>query len=232
MVYAVILAGGRGLRLGAETPKQFLPLQDKPIIHWSVEQFSVHSMVDHIIIVCPSEEKDRLQKILNTYKPEKILPVVNGGTTRQDSCRNALNSQRFSDDDIIMFHDAARPFITETIITNCIVETKKHGAAAVYVPAIDTITELDSGFVKNIPPRKNLYYTQTPQGFRFSIIKTAHDQSQATGLPATDDVSLAINAGFAVRAIEGDYTNIKITTRHDYEMAKYLLKSLSENEVT
>jgi len=225
--YAIILAGGTGTRLGGNEPKQFLSLGDKPVITWSLFAFEHHPMVDNIITVLPSSYHDKIENISREYSISKYLYTVKGGDTRQQSSWNAIQSYPFDQEDILLFHDAARPFINSDIITNCILMTSKYGAAGVYVPAIDTITEIHDRLVQKTLNRKFLHYTQTPQSFKYSVISDAHLKSRNEGVSdATDDISLVSNAGYRVYAVEGSYTNIKITTEHDYKMARWLCEQL------
>ncbi|MFW5771085.1 MAG: 2-C-methyl-D-erythritol 4-phosphate cytidylyltransferase [Spirochaetota bacterium] len=225
--YAIILAGGTGTRLDSKEPKQFLPLGDKPVITWSLLAFENHPLVDNIITVLPASYHDRIENISNKYSILKYLHTVKGGHTRQQSSWNAIQSYPFEQEDILLFHDAARPFVNSEIITNCIIMTGKYGAAGVYVPAIDTITEIREETVQRTLNRKLLHYTQTPQSFKYSVITDAHLKSSKEGVSdATDDISLVSNAGYQVYAVEGSYSNIKITTEHDYKMAKWLCEQL------
>jgi 2-C-methyl-D-erythritol 4-phosphate cytidylyltransferase len=219
--YAIILAGGRGLRFGTDRPKQFLPLKDKPIILWSLDKFSDIPEINGIIVVTPEEYINKTGEIIQDYATKKSIMVIAGGETRQQSSYNAIISMNFNDDDILIFHDAVRPFISKEIILKCIRETEGYGAAGVYVRAIDTVTEIKDTMVQSIPDREDLYYAQTPQSFRYTIIRHAHEMAIAGNVSkASDDVSLVLNAGYDVRAVEGDYRNIKITTPLDYEIAQ------------
>ncbi len=225
--YAIILAGGTGTRLGGNEPKQFLPLGDKSVITWSLLAFEHHPLVDNIITVLPASYHDRIESISREYSISKYLHTVEGGDTRQQSSWNAMQSYTFDQEDILLFHDAARPFVYSDIITNCIIMAGKYGAAGVYVPAIDTITEIREETVQRTLDRKLLHYTQTPQSFKYSVITDAHMKSSEEGVTgATDDISLVRNAGYRVYAVEGSYKNIKITTQHDYKMAQWLCGQL------
>ncbi len=228
-IYAIILAGGKGLRLEHELPKQFIDLGNGPIITWSLEKFNHLSDVDGIIVAVPLEYKKNIEEIVEKHKISKITKIVPGGSTRQGSSYNALFSMDFKEDDILLFHDAARPFFNEEIIKKCVEEAKIYGASGVYIKAIDTIAEADNGFVNAIPPRDKLYYTQTPQAFKYSIIKEAHDTAISKKITnATDDVQLVIDAGYKVRIVEGDPSNIKITTPSDLELARFIADRTSE----
>jgi len=217
--YAIILAGGRGLRLNNRVPKQFLPLGEKPVIVWSLELCDTLSEIDTILAVIPDEFIPEAERIARAHNIHKIMKIIPGGFTRQESAYNALTSIHFSDNDILVFHDAARPFIRPDMMRKCISEAKFHGGAAVYVPVQDTIAEIRDDFVISVPPRDRMCYAQTPQGFRFSIISRAHEIALRDGVSATDDVSLVLSAGYKVKMIEGDFSNFKITTDFDYQAA-------------
>ncbi len=220
--YAVILAGGRGYRLANETPKQFLDLVNRPIIAWSLEKFDKLSEINGILVAVPDEFKKSIQDISEKQRITKLVKIVAGGATRQGSAYNVLCSMDFGDDDILIFHDAARPFIKKNIVKECIKEAELHGASGVYVKAVDTIAK-GGEFIDSIPPREGLYYTQTPQAFRFSTIKEAHEKARSRDiLNATDDVQLVIDSGHRVKIVEGDPGNIKITTPFDLELARFL----------
>lgn len=217
--YAILLAGGRGLRLDPRTPKQFLPLGGKPVIAWSFDLCDSLKEIDHILAVLPEEFIPDAEKIAARRGIRKIMKFVPGGATRQESARNALAAVSFYDDDLLIFHDAARPFIRPELMRKCVSEAALHGAAAIYVPVTDTIAEIRDGFVISVPPRDALFCAQTPQAFNYSIISRAHEASCAGTLSATDDVSLVLAAGFRIKMIEGDYSNFKITTDLDYQTA-------------
>ena len=221
MVYAVILSGGEGKRIGSEHPKQFLPLGGKPVLLWSVDLFNSIKQIDHIIVVSNPRYMDETRAYVKGF--DKILKIISGGETRQDSVYNALASHEFSEKDIILFHDAARPFITKNIIMRCLAAIENSDAAGTYLPATDTITEIETGYVNSIPDRKKIFYTQTPQIFKYAVIKNSHEHARAQGIHhATDDVYLVLNSGYRVKTVEGDYLNIKITTQFDYEFAQWI----------
>jgi 2-C-methyl-D-erythritol 4-phosphate cytidylyltransferase len=227
--YAIILAGGRGLRLASKMPKQFLPLGNKPVIAWSLELCQTLSEIDHILAVVPEDYIPEINSIISAHGIDKFIKTVHGGATRQESAFNAISAVHFSHDDIILFHDAARPFVSAETMLSCITASKEHGAAAAYVPVHDTIAEIDHDFVTSVPLRDRMYYAQTPQGFRFSIIKAAHENAFGSGLSYTDDVSLVLAAGYKVKMIDGDYSNFKITTDYDYQTACGIAETVRNN---
>jgi 2-C-methyl-D-erythritol 4-phosphate cytidylyltransferase len=222
-VYAVILAGGQGSRLGAETPKQLMPLAGRPVIAWSLDLFSSADCVDGIIVVSHADTRGSVELLLGDRAFRKVIAVVDGGETRQGSVWNALVSRSFEDDDVVLLHDAARPFASDAVAVRCIDEARRHGAAGTYVKAVDTIAATEGGFVSSIPPRDSLYLAQTPQAFRYGFIRRAHERARANGMfDATDDAGLALDAGYMVKVVQGDYRNIKITTAFDLETARII----------
>ncbi len=221
MNYALILAGGSGSRMGGDTPKQFLDLAGRPVIAWSMRAFDGMEDIAGIIVACPEAFREKVRVIAADQGVGKLLDVVPGGETRQLSAYGALCAREFSDDDIVLLHDAARPFVSAEMILRCIDGAAEFGAAAVYVKAIDTVAEAADGFVRKIPNRDALYYAQTPQAFRYGIIRKAQEEALKRGdRNASDDVRLVMNAGVPVRVVEGDYGNIKITTARDMEIAE------------
>lgn len=227
MNYAVILAGGKGLRVGGDIPKQLLPLAGKPVIRWSVETFHSVDEIDRIIIVGEKSSLETIIEMLPQSDFPKIAGYIEGGIERSDSSYNALISFNYNFDDIILFHDAARPFITSGIIKSLIKEIKSSGAAGVYIPAVDTVTITENSKVITIPERRSVFYAQTPQGFRYDIIKDAHENYKKglLKIKATDDVSLVMASGFDIKLVNGSVLNFKITTDVDYKIAEFLAGS-------
>ncbi len=224
MVYGVILSGGSGRRMNAPMPKQFLDLGHMPVIGWSIKAFRDHPLIDGLVIVNHPEYRDTLQQVIDKLHVSNYCVIVDGGHTRQDSSYNAVTSRQFREDDILLIHDAARPFITDELITRCIEKTRANGAAGVYVSAIDTIAQINNGFVESIPDRNILYHTQTPQGFVYAPLLKAHRNAKKNNLTGiSDDISLLLNDGQRVATIAGDYRNIKITNVQDLAYARFLI---------
>jgi 2-C-methyl-D-erythritol 4-phosphate cytidylyltransferase len=222
MNVAVILAGGKGLRLGSKKPKQMLILGAKPVISWSVDTFHKVDQIDRIIIVSEIGLMSEIKSLFPQKDYPKISSFVEGGAERSDSSWNALNSDMFDDNDIFLFHDAARPFVSEEIIVALIEKVKISGACGTYVRATDTIAIVNNSIVEYIPERKSVYSAQTPQGFRYNLIKKAHlYQNDFNNFTVTDDVSLVVNMGHEVIVIDGSYDNIKITNESDLAFAQF-----------
>lgn len=229
-INAIILAGGTGSRMGHATPKQLLTIEGKPVLAITTEKFQAVPEVDEIIIVSNERYISEIELLIRKYDFTKVSAVTLGGDSRQGSVYRSLCCRGFMQDEILLLHDAARPFISEEVISRCIACAQRRGAAGVYVPAIDTIAEIDSEQVQKILRREKLYYTQTPQCFRYSIIREAHERAIALGIDnATDDVSLVIDAGYPVSIVQGDYSNIKITTHNDLAMAGHIQAFLNKS---
>jgi 2-C-methyl-D-erythritol 4-phosphate cytidylyltransferase len=221
--YAVILAGGRGERMRGELPKQLLPLGGKSIIAWSIDAFARIDEVRGILIVSHPDCAAEIASIAPHHASGKLIGIVAGGETRQGSSYNALCALDCRDGDIVAIHDAARPFVSGGVIRAVLSAAREHGAAGAYVRATDTISEGKDGFVTAIPERSGLYYTQTPQAFRFEVIMDAHQSARERNrASSTDDAGMVLDAGGRVRIVDGDYRNIKITSPADYEAAKAL----------
>jgi len=224
-VYAVILGAGGGTRMGGSVPKQFINLAGRPVIAHTLEAFSTHDGIDHILVVTHPEYIEKTREIIEQYNISKVIDVIQGGRERFDSSYIAVKSLNCDDDDILIIHDAVRPFITHRIIDDCIKYTAEHGATDVAVRTTDTIAEVDDGFVTAIPRRSRLYNGQTPQSFRYKIILDAHQRARKEGfVETTDDVTLVLRTGRKVKLVDGDYENIKLTTALDIELAETIAR--------
>jgi len=226
MNIGIILAGGKGLRLGSNVPKQMLLLGPKPVIAWSVDTFHKTKCIDKIIIVSEKNHLKQMKELFPEKNYPKILSFIEGGEERSDSSYNAIISGKFSDEDIFLFHDAARPFVTEEIIVNMIKKVQETGACGTYIPSSDTVAIVNNSLIELIPERRKVFSAQTPQGFKYWIIKKAHEFQYKINNPAiTDDVSLVINMGTNASIINGSPLNIKITTDMDLKFAEFLVKA-------
>ncbi|MCX7678628.1 MAG: 2-C-methyl-D-erythritol 4-phosphate cytidylyltransferase [Spirochaetes bacterium] len=223
MRYALILAGGVGRRMQSSLPKQFLRIAGIPLIGWSLRTFQQMDEIDGIVITCGKEYFPLIKDVSVEYSISKLLACAESGNTRQLSCKNALEAIPYRDTDIVLIHDAARPFVSQEIVRACILAAEQFGAASTYVPINDTIAEVHNDFVQKTVPRESLRAAQTPQCFRYSIIRAAHARAQELHVfDATDDVSLLLLNGGIVRAVDGDSYNIKITTPEDFALAEII----------
>ncbi len=231
MVYAEILAGGNGTRMGnTEMPKQFLMLGEKPIFIHTIEQFLLNSDIDKVILCCPkawvSHAKDTIEKYI---KDSKNVEVVEGGKTRQDTvlkgCEYILKEYGIKEEDIIITHDAVRPFVTQRIIQDNIEAAKKYKAVDTVITATDTIVESKDGkVISNIPLRKEMYQGQTPQSFNLKLLMDVLENLNEEEKEILTDVCKAfVIKGRKVQIVEGEVYNIKITTLHDLKIANSIL---------
>ena len=214
--YAIILASGSSSRFGDKLPKQFAKINGKTILEMSVEAFEKNQNITDIIVICNPDFEDLTKKILNKNF-SKIIKITPGGKTRQES--SAIGTNYVKEDDAnVLIHDAARPFVTQKIINDCILALKKFDAAGVAVESNDTIIQVNQdGFIEKIPQRNLLRRIQTPQAFKASIIKKAHALAQKyKDIFVTDDCGLVLLSGLAkIFVIQGDECNIKITHKSD-----------------
>lgn len=230
MIYAEILAGGNGTRMGnTELPKQFLMLGNKPIIIYSIEQFLKNERVDKIIITCIPTHIDYLKELLDKYiTNQSIIEIVKGGKTRNESVLNGCNyiSDKYgvNDDDVIIVHDSVRPFIDQRIINDNIDMVLNHGAVGTAIPATDTVFITDNDNIKEIPLRDNMFSAQSPQSFNIKKLMTLYNKlsSEEKGI-MTDSCKIFTLNKENVKLVLGDLSNIKITTKHDLEVAKNIL---------
>lgn len=216
---AIICAGGIGERMGAGVPKQFIELPGgTSIIRRSVDAFRDSSnglAFDVIVVTSPEEFMEKTESLVNSGCDEAAKArVVEGGKERQDSVWNALQflkSQGFDDEDIVLIHDGARPFVTSDIISKVAETAREKSAAIAAVPVKDTIRDIDKGTLE----RSRLYQVQTPQGFRFGVIYKAVRKAEDDSFYGTDDGGLVEREGVMPVIVPGSYENIKITTPED-----------------
>lgn len=216
-IAVIIAAGGSGTRLGYSKPKQFINIGQTPMLVKTTEVFCKSSLIDGICIVTNKEWLNTTKKLFEDKKFEKVIGIISGGKERQDSVAAGLRSLAVTipDYDYVLIHDGARPYITEKVIENTLEKTITVGAAVAAVPVKDTIRQ--GGMTLE---RKEMYAVQTPQGFKRDIIEKAYIKAFSDGYYGTDDGILAERMGVAVAIAEGDYRNIKITTKEDLPMER------------
>jgi 2-C-methyl-D-erythritol 4-phosphate cytidylyltransferase len=222
MNYQVVIpAAGQGKRMKAGKNKQFIELEQVPIIIHTLKVFQGHSMCTGIILVINEQEKEDFQKLLKKYRVTKIKAIVPGGSERQYSVYNGL--QAVDDGELVLVHDGARPFITHKRIEDLVKKAYESGAAILAVPVKDTIKRAEDGIVVETVERSTLWSVQTPQAFHLSLVLDAHHQANKENYLGTDEASLIERAGKRVSIVLGDYTNIKLTTPEDLLLAKAIL---------
>lgn len=215
----IIVAGGIGARLGADTPKQYLSIHGKPILYHTISAFATHPHVQQILVVIGKGHDDLYQK--SVIGLSKLLPPIYGGETRQMSVYHALETLSLAKDDIVLIHDAARPCIDHQSIDDILDVLKNNQAASLGVQVSDTLRKTDGKEYQTVIDRQNVYAMQTPQGFHFDVIKAAHEKFK--GQNFSDDTALVTEMGIPVLIVKGDRMNLKITTSEDMMIAeKYL----------
>lgn len=219
---AVILGAGNGTRMKSDKSKLLLDINGKTVIERTVAVFSKVDLIDEIIVVCREGDFDDFENVLKNYQ----LSYCFGGSTRQESVANAVETIEDGECDLLIVHDGARPLVTEKEITDTINLASKKGAAAVGVPVKDTIKVVDNGMkIIDTPDRSTLISIRTPQIFNFELYKEALALAKKQGKDFTDDCQLVENFGKPVYAVAGDYGNIKITTPEDIPTAQSILKA-------
>ena len=221
---AVIVAAGKGRRMGTEISKQFLPLCGKEILAHSVEKFEKADNIRDIVLVTGEDSLQDVREMAQEYGWKKIVSVVAGGKERQDSVWNGLQAVS-ADTEIVLIHDGVRPFVTEDILNHSIETAVEMRSCVAGVPAKDTIKVCNGeNIAVATPDRSTLWQIQTPQTFRKDLIMQAYQKAKAEGFVGTDDASLAEYSGCPVKVIMGSYRNIKITTKEDLLIGEAFLK--------
>jgi 2-C-methyl-D-erythritol 4-phosphate cytidylyltransferase/2-C-methyl-D-erythritol 2,4-cyclodiphosphate synthase len=218
-VTAIIAAAGAGRRLGGPKPKQLLDIGGGSILQHSVSAFARHPRISAIVIVLP---KDQTSLVLASTADPAALPairIVAGGERRQDSVANGFDAVS-GESDVVLIHDAARPFVTADLIDRTIEAAARHGAAIAALQSRDTVKRVGAdGVIADTIPRESIYLAQTPQGFRREVLAKAVAAGRA-GASATDEAALAERAGYRVHVVDGDPGNVKITTEADLAAAR------------
>lgn len=221
-VSVIIPAAGLGLRMGPGTRKPYIQIGNKPIIIHTLEAFYNIKRVKEIILVVSGEGIPLYGKEWTNLDNYKVAKTVQGGKRRQDSVYNGL-CQVHPDVEIVLIHDAVRPFVSGKIINSVIEKVDECGAAIVAVPMKATVKKADAGKIVETVPRHNLWMAQTPQGFKKAILKDAYSKIRNRDVEFTDDAELVEKAGYTVEIVTGSDVNIKITTREDLKLAESIL---------
>ena len=228
---AIIVAAGIGKRMGLDISKQFLKINNKHIIVYTLEKFANVDEVDEIILVTKADFINYCnEKILKNYTINKPIRIVEGGKERQESVFKGLMSIE-DKNSIVLIHDGVRPFVEENDIFRTIESAWGQGTGVLGVPAKDTIKICNNdNIVESTPDRSKVWYIQTPQTFKYDLIYKAHESASNEGFLGTDDAMLAERMGIPVKIIEGSYNNIKITTIEDITISKIILENIAKKE--
>lgn len=222
MIFGGICAGGSGTRIGGETPKQFLMLKNKPVICYSAETVLKWDKLDKLFIAVSKDYIDYCKTLFR----DKRVEIIEGGETRNDTlvllAKKSLETG--SPEDILITHDAARPFVTADTIINTAEAAKEHGAASACIPASDTVLRCENGFLKSAPTRKEMYLAQTPQAFKIGLfLDIWNSLSEEEKAIATDICGIFGKRSAPVKMTEGSINCFKITYREDLERAEMFL---------
>ena len=222
---AIVLAAGSGKRMKSQVHKQYLIIQDRPVLYYSLKEFEDSAVDEIVLVVGKGEEKFCRKEIVDKYGISKVKAIVEGGKERYHSVFEGL--KQTSDADYVLIHDGARPFVNQDIIRRCMQEVQKYQACVVGMPVKDTIKIADEeGYAKQTPDRKNVWMIQTPQTFSYALIYEAYEEMLKTEDAAITDDAMVLERtkGKKSKLIEGSYRNIKITTPEDLLIANVYLQ--------
>jgi 2-C-methyl-D-erythritol 4-phosphate cytidylyltransferase len=220
---ALIVAGGKGKRIGTPTNKQFLKIAGHPILCWTLWRFHQIKWINEIILVIPPNKKDYVQEeIIKKYKFELVSQLIPGGKERQESVYKGLQAIN-SNPEIVFIHDAVRPFVSPDSFERLYETVKNTGNAILGVPSRDTVKEIEESGIIKTRKRDKIWLVQTPQAFRYDIILDAHRQAALDGFEATDDSSLIERLKIPIHLVKGNTFNLKITTKNDLEISEHLV---------
>jgi len=223
-VGAIIPAAGRGKRIGASVPKQFLEIQGRPLLHHTLMVFASCKLIDYVVLVMPRADMDEMgEDWLNKY--EIVRKVVVGGEQRQDSVYNGFSSLE-EGTDIVVVHDGVRPFTTPQMIIATVEAAQQHGAAITAIPVSDTVKQAADGFVIQTVSRDGLWRVQTPQAFQYGLLQQAFKKAKKDSYYGTDEGSLVEYLGERVKIVPGSELNIKITRKEDLVLGESLLSRI------
>jgi 2-C-methyl-D-erythritol 4-phosphate cytidylyltransferase len=227
-VLAIIPAAGMGLRMGSGTPKQFLSLDGVPIFVHTLRKFSRSSVIDTIHLGVRPEEMERVRQALANEHPDKPVMLVSGGATRQDTVEKALEAAP-SDTELVLVHDAVRPFVELEMISRVAEAARRDGAAILGIPSVDTVKQIERQTIIGTLPRERIVLAQTPQAFRYPVLRDAFMSARREGFVGTDESSLVERLGATVTVLRGSDRNIKITKPSDLALARLYLAQETES---
>ena len=223
-VAAVIPAAGLGTRMSAGLPKQFLSLGGKPVLYHTLAVFDLCPVIDEIVVVLSKADRKLVEeKIILSSPFKKILTFVDGGKERIESVFNGLKAVG-ANTDFVVIHDGCRPFVTGQIIENSVEAAKETGCAIAGLPLGDTLKKTEGGMVQKTVDREGLWRAQTPQTFRYSLLRDAYEKAFSRQIFATDDAGLVEQMGHPVKMFKGSAFNIKITVPEDLILGEMILQ--------
>ncbi|MAT59557.1 MAG: 2-C-methyl-D-erythritol 4-phosphate cytidylyltransferase [Ignavibacteriae bacterium] len=220
----IIPSGGKGLRLGTDIPKQYVKVNNKELIAYTIDVFEQCDEIDEIVIAAQKDYFDLLNKIIKKYSFKKVLKIVEGGKERQDSVYNALSSLSASNRDLILVHDAARPLLPQKVLLSALQSAENFDNVVVGIKAKDTLIK-GSDSVLSYVDRSEVFYAQTPQIFRYGILKSAMEKAIRKSFLGTDESMLVHKASYKVKLVEGSVFNFKVTTKDDLDLFTSLVNN-------
>lgn len=220
--YAIIVAGGKGLRMGGEIPKQFIPVAGRPVLMRTIDAFCQALPGVHVILVLPVHQQEYWQELCVKYGFDTPLQIANGGETRFHSVKNGLDLVPAGEDGVVGVHDGVRPFVSAETIRTCYDAAWESGAVVPVIPVVETVRHLRDGNDSETVNRDCYRLVQTPQTFRIDVLKRAYSQDYVPEF--TDDASVVERMGHPVVLVEGNKENIKLTTPSDLKYAEFLAK--------
>ena len=220
MDYIIIVAGGKGLRMGSDIPKQFLPIGGKPVLMHTLERFREYSPTLQIVLVLPKSQQDYWHQLCKDYDFKVEYILADGGETRFHSVQNGLALIPDDAEGVVGVHDGVRPFPSIDVIRNCYETAREKEAVIPVIPVVETVRHL-KGETSETVPRSDYRLVQTPQTFDIQLLKAANTQPYNDGF--TDDASVVEGYGYPITLVEGNRENIKITTPYDLKIAEVLI---------
>lgn len=224
----IIVAAGTGSRFGGPAPKQFLELNEKPVLVHTIERFQNCDRIDRIVLVLAADEIERFGAVVERYRLGKVVRIVAGGETRNGSVRRGFGAVEAAGAAIVAVHDGARPLVTTDEIERTIEAAEKVGAACLVAEVTDTIKRVGNGRIEGTVDRRTLRRALTPQCFRYEILRRALERSDPSGAP-TDESYLVELTGAPVVAVPGSALNIKITRPEDLAVARLFMNEMEKN---
>jgi 2-C-methyl-D-erythritol 4-phosphate cytidylyltransferase len=227
-VLAIIPAAGTGLRMGGSTPKQFLSLEGVPIFVHTLRKFAASESIDEIFLGVRPDDMDRVCNEMSTERLAKPLRLVAGGASRQETVARCLD-QAPPETEVVVVHDAVRPFIELALIQRIVETARKEGAVILGIPSVDTVKKVERQTILATIPRERIVLAQTPQAFRYPVLRQAFDRALAEGYVGTDEASLVEHDGHDVKVMMGSDRNIKITKPSDLPLARLYIAQEREH---
>lgn len=219
--YTIIVAAGEGKRLGMNEEKALITIKGKPIFLWSLEIFGGLNEINEIVLVVPKDEEQYRNK-LKEMNIKKEINIVQGGARRQDSVYNGIKYLNADAEDLVLVHDAARPFVSVKLIKDVIKELEDNDVVIPVVDSSETLKEVEKDFVIRTLDRSKVKLAQTPQGFKYYCYKKAISKLDINGQEFTDEAAIFELLNFKIKCVKGDRVNIKITYKEDLELAEWI----------